>query len=174
MKKTLLLLLFVATAAIAQNKGPKDVFDTARYGTVEEMKALVSKNPDTINKNNTMGFTPLILACYRGNLPVAEYLVENAKNINYSSSSGTALAAVAVKGNIKLAEALLKKNADPNIADAGGMTPLIYAIQFKNKELIELLLRHKADKNQKDKQGKAPFEYAVDTRNQDIINLFKN
>lgn len=54
------------------------------------------------------------------------------------------------------------------------MTPLLYAIQFKNKELIELLLRYKADKTQKDKQGKAPFEYAVDTRNQEIINLFKN
>lgn len=174
MKKTLLLFLLIATAATAQDKGPKDVFDTARSGTVEEMKALVSKNTDTINKTNAMGFTPLILACYRGNTPVAEYLAENAKNINYSSSSGTALAAVVVKGNIKLAELLLKKKADPNIADAGGMTPLLYAIQFKNKELIELLLRHKADKNQKDKQGKAPFEYAVDTRNQDIINLFKN
>lgn len=174
MKKTLLLFLLAATVAMAQDKGPKDVFDTARHGTVEEMKALVAKNPDTINKANPMGFTPLILACYRGNIPVAEYLAQNAKNINYNSSSGTALAAVAVKGNIKLAEMLLQKNADPNLADAGGMTPLIYAIQFKNKELIELLLRYKANKTQKDKQGKAPFEYAIDTRNQDIINLFKN
>ncbi|WP_447636585.1 ankyrin repeat domain-containing protein [Flavobacterium microcysteis] len=174
MKKLLSLLFLVTVSAMAQNKGPKDVFDTARYGTVEEIKALAAKNPDTINKVNAMGFTPLILACYRGNLPVAEYLTDNAKNINYSSSSGTALAAVAVKGNIKLAEALLKKKADPNIADPAGMTPLLYAIQFKNKELIELLLRYKADKTQKDKQGKAPFEYAIDTRNQEIINLFKN
>jgi uncharacterized protein len=174
MKRILLLLILTSAVSFAQDKGPKDVFDTARYGTLEEMKALVSKYPDTINKTNRMGFTPLILACYRGNMPVAEYLAKTVKNINYKSDSGTALAAIAVKGNVSLADILLKNNADPNISDSAGMTPLLYAIQFKNRELIQLLIKYKADKNLKDKDGKSPFEYAVATKDQEIINLFKN
>ncbi|RYD92372.1 MAG: ankyrin repeat domain-containing protein, partial [Sphingobacteriales bacterium] len=101
MKRILLALLFVSALATAQGK---DVFDTARSGTVEQMKALVLKNKDTINAKNAMGYTPLILACYRGNTAVAEYLAANVNNINHNSSQGTALASVAVKGNTALGE----------------------------------------------------------------------
>lgn len=163
----------VSAASNAQVKA-KDVFDTARTGTVEEMKLLAGKNKDTINAISPMGFSPLILACYRGNTPVAEYLAKNVKNINYNSSSGTALAAAAVKGNLTLAKLLLENKADPNIADPIGMTPLIYAVQFENKELIQLLLKHKANTKQADKDGKTPLDYAAFTKNQEIINLLKD
>jgi len=174
MKKILLILLLIATVANAQENKPKDVFDTARYGSVDEMKALEAKNSDTINAINKMEFSPLILACYKGNTEVAAYLAKRIKNVNYNSSSGTALAASVVKGNLALAKLLLENKADPNLADSGGMTPLLYAIQFKNVDLIKLLLSYKANKNQADLSGKMPFEYAVFTKNQEIINLLKN
>lgn len=157
----------------AQEKA-KDVFDTARYGTVEEMKILESKKADTINAVSKMQFTPLILACYKENIAVATYLIGKVKDINYNSPNGTALAAAVVKGNISLARMLLENKANPNLSDTGGMTPLIYAIQFKNKELVELLLKYKANKTLADGSGKMPFEYAVFTKNQEIINLFKH
>ena len=171
MKKLFLLIVLISTLCTAQNK---DVFDTARFGTVEQMQALVKKNKDTINALNPAGFSPLILACYRGNVPVAEYLAKNVKDVNYNSSNGTALASVAVKGDVKLAKLLLENKANPNIADANGVTPLVYAVQFQNKELITLLLKYKADKNKKDNEGKSPYDHAVFTNNQDIINLLKN
>ena len=173
MKNILLLILFLSMFSNAQEK-PKDVFDVARYGTVEEMKALETKNSDTINALNKMEFTPLILACYKGNTEVASYLTKRVKDVNYNSSSGTALAASVVKGNLVLSKLLLENKANPNLADAGGMTPLLYAIQFKNLELIKLLLSYKADKKLADGTGKMPFEYAVFTKNQEIINLLKN
>lgn len=173
--KTIGLIFLISMASYAQEKiKSKDVFDTARSGTVEEMKILSAKNADTINALNPMGFTPLILACYKGNTDVAAYLIERAKDINYNSSSGTALAATVVKGNVNLARMLLENKANPNMADAAGLTPLIYAIQFKNKELIALLLKYKANKSLADASGKMPFEYAIFTKDQDIINLFKN
>jgi len=173
MKRILFFVLLISAISYSQEK-PKDVFDTARYGTVEEMKLLVLKNADTINAINPMQFTPLILACYKGNIAVATYLIGNVKDVNYNSSDGTALAAAVVKGHIDLVKMLLEKKADPNLADAGGMTPLIYAIQFKNKELVELLLKYNANKTLADGSGKMPFEYAVFTKNQEIINLFKH
>src|ERR1044071_2880077 len=98
MKKIVYLLILICAFCSAQEK-PKDVFDVARSGTVEEMKVLAQKNKDTINALNQSGFSPLILACYRGNTAVAEYLAKNVKDVNYNSSNGTALAAAAVKGN---------------------------------------------------------------------------
>jgi len=174
MKKIALLILFIAAFSNGQENKPKDVFDVARFGSIEEMKVLESKNADTINSVNKMNFTPLILACYKGNTEVASYLVKRVKDVNFNSSSGTALAASIVKGNLALSKLLLENKADPNLADAGGMTPLLYAIQFKNTELVKLLLSHKADKKQADNSGKMPFEYAVFTKNQEIINLLKN
>lgn len=175
MKKLVLFLTMLASVFCNAQASPKmDVFDTARRGTVDEMKALMAIKKDTINAVNPMGFTPLILACYRGNNEVAEFLIKNVKNVDYDSSSGTALAAVAVKGNTRLAKALLEKGANPNIADPTGITPLIYATEFENIEFMKLLLKHKADKKQTDKEGKTPYDYAVFTKNQEVINLLKN
>jgi uncharacterized protein len=168
----ILFVVMVASLCRAQDK-PKDVFDTARRGTVEQMKALEAIDKDTINAVNPMGFTPLILACYRGNIAVAEYLLKKVININYNSSSGTALAATAVKGDVYLSKLLLENNADPNIADQAGVTPLIYAVQFENRELVELLLKHKANIALADKEGHTPIDHAIFTNNQEIINLLK-
>jgi uncharacterized protein len=170
MKKLLILFLFTSALAAAQGK---DVFDTARRGSVDEMKTLEAKNKDTINTKNAMGFTPLILACYRGNTAVAEYLAPRVNNINYNSSNGTALASAAVKGDTHLCEVLLKNGANPNLADPNGVTPLVYAVQFENKELVALLVKYKADKNHKDNEGKTPYDHAVFGNNKEIINLLK-
>jgi len=132
------------------------------------------KDPNIINQTNENSFSPLILACYRSNIEVAKFLIDNVKDVNYKSEEGTALAGLAVKYNKELVEYLLKKNADPNIADSTGATPLFWAVKFGNKELVELLLKYKADQSIKDSQGMTPFEYALQTNNKDLINLLKN
>jgi len=172
MKKIAIVLVMLSAFCNAQVK-TKDVFDVARSGTVEEMKALVLKNKDTINALNASSFSPLILACYRGNAPVAEYLAKNIKDINYNSPSGTALAAAAIKGNIALVKVLLENKANPDIKDGMGMTALLYASQFENKEMIQLLLRYKADKKIVSDDGKSAMDYAVFNKNQEIIGLLK-
>lgn len=175
MKKLIIILsIFLGlTITFAQEK-TKSIFDVARTGTVEEVKELIKQNPDVINQTNESGFTPLILACYRGNVEVAKFLIDNVKDINYRSGDGTALSGLAVKYNKDLVEYLLKKNANPNIPDANGVTPLFWAVKFGNKELTEILLKYKADKTIKDSQGMTPFEYALQTNNKEIINLLKN
>jgi len=174
MRKIAFMVLLFSIGTYSQSEKAIDVFDAARYGTVEQVKELELKKPDTINAISPMGFTPLILACYKGNKAVAAYLIPRVKDVDYTSSNGTALAATVVKGNFDLARLLLENKANPNLADSGGMTPLIYAIQFKNKEMVELLLKYNANKKLADGAGKMPFEYAVFTKNQEIINLFKN
>ncbi|WP_106914551.1 ankyrin repeat domain-containing protein [Chryseobacterium aurantiacum] len=165
--------LFLSSLFFAQEK-VKSIFDVARSGTVSEVKELMKQNPDIINQTNEGGFSPLILACYRGNVDVGEFLIDHVKDVNYKSREGTALAGLSVKYNKKLVESLLNKNANPNIADDTGSTPLFWAVKLGNKELVELLLKYKADKSIKDSMGVTPFEYALKTDNKEIISLLKN
>lgn len=90
----------------AQNKS---VFDIARNGTLAEIQNLNKSNPDLINSLNENKSSPLILACYRGNIEVAQFLIENVKDINYNSDMGTALMAATYKNQPELVESLLKK-----------------------------------------------------------------
>ena len=169
----LVLGLFLSSFISAQEKS-KSIFDVARSGTVAEVQELMKQNPDVINQVNENGFSPLILACYRGNTDVADFLIENVKDVNYKSREGTALAGLAIKYNKDLVEHLLKKKAGPNIADETGYTPLFWAVKSGNKDLVEQLLKYKADKTKKDSMGMTPFEYALQTNNREIINLLKN
>ncbi|HCA08148.1 ankyrin repeat domain-containing protein [Chryseobacterium sp.] len=175
MKNVLLIIgIFLSFSVASAQEKAKSIFDIARTGTLAEVKDLMKQDPDIINKTNENGFSPLILACYRGNTEVAKFLMDNVKDVNYKSQEGTALAGLSVKYNKELTTYLLSKNADPNIADSTGATPLFWAVKFGNKELIELLLKHKADKSKKDSMGMTPFEYALQTNNKEIINLLKN
>jgi ankyrin repeat protein len=169
---TLLCCVFFVFSAkvFSQN----DVFNAARSGTVEDLKILVYKNPEIINTKNENGFTPLILACYKGNVAVAKFLIENSKTIDVSSDMGTPLMAATYKGQAELVQLLLENKANPNIADSNGTTPLIYAAMFGNTKVMSLLLKYKADKTHKDKDGKTAFEFAVFSGNQEIINQLKN
>lgn len=165
----LIVFLFVFQIGFSQ----QNIFDIARKGTVQEVKALMMQNPDIINSVNDAGFTPLILSCYRGNVAVANFLIKHVKDINDESAMGTSLMAAVVKGNTEIVKALLENKANPNLADANGTTALIYAVQFKNSSIIKLLLDYKADKSKIDNKGKTAFEYAVFSSDEQIINLLK-
>ena len=165
----LLLGFFWMQISFAQ----KDIFTVARSGSLQEIEILYKENPELINKSNENGYSPLILASYRANIPVVKFLIEKGADINQNSDMGTALMAAAVKKNTEIAQLLLEKKADPNLSDPNGTTALIYAVQFNAPDLIKLLLKYNASKNGKDKSGKTAFEYAVFAGNEAIINLLK-
>lgn len=149
----------------------KNIFDVARSGSVEELKALISTNADTINAVNEHGYTPLTLAAYNANDAVALYLVDKVKDINGNSKYGTPLAAAVFKGRTEVVKALVKASANPNIADTNGSTPLHYAIMDRNEEIIKILVDAKADVNFQDKRGNSALDYAEMTKNENIILL---
>lgn len=168
---TFILLFFLTNFSFAQEK--LDVFDVARKGTVEQAKDLMKSNPQIFDVTNQEGFSPLLLACYRGNNEVAKLMIKSGCNLNLNSNMGTPLMAAIVKGNNEIAQLLIEKKADLNLADKNGITALIYAVQFQNKTVLANLIQNKADKNHKDKEGKTAFEYAVFAGNEEIINLLK-
>ena len=168
--KILLVLIFINVYnAYAQ----KDIFELARYGSVDEVKALMNINADTINVSNGRGYLPLTLACYNGNVDVAEFLASKVKNIDGLSSFGTPLMAAAYKNQIQIVKVLLKHKANTNYADANGTTALHYAVINRSAIVVEELLKAGADKKLKDNRGKTALDYAELTEEKEIIELLK-
>jgi uncharacterized protein len=170
--KTIFSILFFLTFSVS-SFSQQNIFDIARTGTLKDIQKAAIKNPESINTKNENGYTPLILACYRGNIAVAKFLIQYSKTVNVASDMGTPLMAATYKGQTEIVKLLLENKADPNIADGNGTTPLIYCAMFGHTEILKLLLDNKANKTHKDKDGKTAFEFAVFSGNQDIINQLK-
>jgi ankyrin repeat protein len=165
------ILMSNSTALLAQPGS--DAFEVARKGTVLQAKELFKSNPKAFRTVNENGFSPLILACYRGNNEVAKFMIESGVDINVVSDMGTALMACIVKGNNEMATFLIQQKANLNLTDNQGTTALMYAVQFKNIAVLKSLLDHKANKTLIDNKGKTAFEYAVFSAHEEIINLLK-
>lgn len=167
-----LFLLLMFNVTLAQEEAT--VFDIARKGTVEQAKAILKANPNAFNTINADGYSPLILACYRGNNEVAKLLIENGSDINGNSKMGTPLMACVVKGNNEIAKFLIEKKADIHLADTNGTTPIIYATNFKNYEVVSLLIKAGADYTKKDNRGNSALDYAILLDDDKLIETLKN
>ena len=171
--KLFFLMLVIGMPTFSVGQEVIDVFEVARKGTVRQAEAIVKANPKAFNVINENGFSPLILACYRGNNEVAKFIISQGADINAKSDMGSALMACIVKGNNEIAQFLIANKVDLNLVDNQGTTALMYAVQFKNTAIIKLLLANNANKDLKDNKGKTAFEYAVFSNDEAIINLLK-
>ena len=166
------LLLFIFFSALLQAQD-KTVFDVARKGTMSEIKAVYDKDKSIVNAIDDKGSSMLILACYRGNHEVAQFLIDNQADLNYVSKNGTALMACVFRSEFELVDELLKKNINLDLTDTNGQTALMLAVQFTNVEMVKKLVFAGANKALKCKQDKTAFEYAIFSGDNTIINLLK-
>ena len=173
MKASLFLIICFFFISINLN-AQSGVFEIARQGCGEDLLYVLKNDPEAINTKNTAGFSPLIIACYNGNIEVATLLAHKVENIDYASNIGTALMAAVFKNNIKISKMLLDFRANPNIADINEITALHYAVRFKNVELIKLLVDYGADIELKDNKGFSPWDYANQENNKSILELINN
>lgn len=169
-KNCLIILLLTFNLGFSQNNS---CFDVARKGSLSEVKSLFDKDKSVINAIDNNGSSMLILACYRGNHDVANFLIENGSDLNYVSPNGTVLMACVFKNELELVDELISKKVNLDLTDGNGMTALMLAVQFTNVEMVKKLVSAGANKALKCKQDKTAFEYAAFSGNEQIINILK-
>ena len=173
MKRLLLSCVSILAFNFCYCQTTNDVFDIGRKGTVEQAKEKLQENPNCFNVVNDEGYSPLLLACYRGNNAVAKFLIESGSDINGKSKFGTPLMACIVKANNEIAKVLIDKKADLNFADGNGTTALIYATNFKNYEIVSALVKAKANVAFKDSKNSTALDYAILANDDKLIEILK-
>lgn len=174
MKIKLLIFLLLICIKFSYSQEKLNVFDVARKGTVEQAKEYLNVNPNAFNVVNDDGYSPLTLACYRGNNDVAKLLIENKSDINGISKMGTPLMASIFKGNNEISKILIEKKAHLDVADPNGTTALIYAINSRNYEIVSALVKANANLELIDNQNKSALDYAILLDDDKLIELLKN
>ncbi len=173
MKKLVLSCVSILAFNFCYCQITNDVFDIGRKGTVEQAKEKLKENPKSFNVVNDEGYSPLLLACYRGNNAVAKFLIESGSDINGKSKFGTPLMACIVKANNEIAKLLIDKKADLEFADGNGTTALIYATNFKNYEIVSALVKAKANVAFKDSKNSTALDYALLANDDKLIEILK-
>ncbi len=96
------------------------------------------------------GYTALSWASIRGNLEIAQLLMESGADVNGRSMFGLPLTSAALRNQTKMARLLLQHGAHVDaIAPVGGWTPLMWAAanEYGDADLVKLLIEHGADVN---------------------------
>lgn len=104
----------------------------------ERVRELIAQGAD-VNTPNQIGRTPLILAAYYSNGPIAELLLTKNPDLNARDKSGyTALMYAVYYQNPFLVKLLLDHGADRTIRDKKGYTALDLAKNSGSTEIIAL------------------------------------
>lgn len=129
---------------------------------IDDLKALLKRRPDFVNAKNTFGDSPLIVAARVGAKKVAEFLVSfKEADVDRRVEEGSALTIAASRGDLGIADILVRRGADLEIRGKWGMTPLLHAAAAGAAELVGLLLSAGADAGVKDFTGRSAFSIAT-------------
>ena len=172
--KTFYTLIFVFISFVYSSGQEKDIFYCARSGDAKTAEILLKSNSALVDSVNNQGYSPLVLACYYNRLEFVELLIRHNVKLNDQPGESTALQAASYKGFDEVVHLLLDYGADPDIYDANGTTPLIYASQFSHTEVVKLLLEYGADISYTDPNHLSALDYAKKLELTEIIQLLES
>jgi ankyrin repeat protein len=150
MKKIVsLVLLFASFASVvsfgvvfAQEFPPTAILNAAYKGDTEMVKLILATNPDPDIRDN-FGATALHEAIFESNLEVIRLLLDNGFDVNAQvpSNGYTPLHYAVWLNKPEAVRLLLSYNADKNIKDKKGFTPLEKATKEGKRDLVIALSR---------------------------------
>ena len=150
----------------------EDFFEATQRDQVKVISNLLSRgfDPNTVNLNAE----PAIFDAWKHeSLNVLESLIKHPKtNLNVKNNHGESLLMlVCLKGNFKLAQLLVERQADINHP---GWTPLHYAATSGNPKIIKLLLEESAYIDAESPNGTTPLMMAARYGSTDAVQLLIN
>lgn len=149
----------VVTAAA---EGPAGAPTSTEAEEVKRIQALIKDSPDLINAKGAESRTPLHLAAEKGQMVVAQFLLDNGAEVEAKDRFGfTPLHLATRSGHKGMVELLLGHKADVEAADKDGNRPLHMAAERGYRSVLEILLAHKGDINGKNRYGWTPLHVAA-------------
>lgn len=122
-------------------------------------KVLLKSVRIKINTPTLRGETPLMLAAIKGNVDLAQTLLDKGADIN-ANYGWTALHYSASTGQAEMTRFLIEKGAKVNARTERGVTPLYMAARIIATPTVDVLLQAGADKTMCNDQGVSPSAIA--------------
>jgi ankyrin repeat protein len=123
-----------------------------KKGILVTVKLLIEKGTDTnatVEEGSWKGFTPLMLAVYRGHTGITHFLIEHGADINARDEKGlSVLMWATIRGYLDIVEILADYGADLKAKDQKGQTAETYAHRYCQREILSTLI---------EKGAKSPF-----------------
>ncbi|MGW8264928.1 MAG: ankyrin repeat domain-containing protein [Longimicrobiales bacterium] len=152
---------------VAERATEVDLFESAALGEMEALRRHLAQSTASANAVAPDGFGPLGLAVFFGRLEAAEALLDAGADPNTPASNASrvrpihsAAAHRDPERSLDLCRVLLERGASPNVAQAGGWTPLHQAAAHGRVAVAELLLAHGASKEAVSEDDRTPLQMA--------------
>ena len=168
---TLAALIFEGLSQNAPESVHTSLIDAATDVDIFSI-ALLIKNGEDPNKEDSRGRIPLHWAAKNGHEKVVEMLLQHNPNVDKQDLSGlTALCLAAEYGHVRVVEILLQHNADMEKTDRTEMTPLHLAAWNGHVEAVKLLLEHNADVHKRNGNERTALHSAVRKGHAGVVEL---
>jgi ankyrin repeat protein len=122
------------------------------------LSTLIAKGYN-LNRRNSEGVTPLMLAVRQGEIDTARILLKAGADPYIADNSGECAVSLAVKGNLSILADIAK--AMPAKTDMSGDGILHYAARTSDGEMIKRLLSMGLDKTARNISGELPYDVAA-------------
>ena len=158
-------------------RGGKSLISTACYhGRLEILKLLHKYDKNLWRKCSENDIRPLHWAVDGGSLRLVSWMILNGINVDEidSDTGWTPLLRLAnLGGNLRIAKALIRHEANTNVTDKKGCSVLMTASLNGHDGLVRLLLDHGADPNHESVYGKTAWDFAIGFERSKVIEVFR-
>jgi uncharacterized protein len=142
----------------------------------EKIPSYLLSNIDDVGTIQEMGYalnrSPLILSLLNGDIKLAEFLVSQGADPQYSSALGESPVHLAAGLNsVSLLEILHAAKVKIDKAGRSRTTPLMTACEEGATEAVQWLLEHKAKPNRTDSDGQTPLTLAAGKCHLEVVRL---
>lgn len=114
---------------------------------------------------------PAVALLFTSALQASESTTTNTAYVNVVKPTPSQLNLAISKGDLSKVQQLVEIGVDVNKKDERGITPLMYAILFKQTEIVSYLIRNGADYRAEDAKGNTISDYAEKSKSEEIIKL---
>lgn len=162
------------TTARSESETRDAWFKAAHDGDTEGLKSMLKRGA-VIDLRDGYGMTALHIAIEAGHRNTAALLMEKGADLNLRDSSfgKTPLLKAIEHDREEIAQDLLKRRVDVDLADKNGWTPLHRAAERGQMPVVQSLLAHSANVNARTNTGVTPLMQAFIRHHSEIVALLR-
>lgn len=157
------------TGIWSSKSGKQLTLNMARELTEEQIRKRFNATETAKNSNDIHQNIKL------GNVEAVTVFLDKGNDINKNYDKGYTLLLYAIKNDRthKVAKYLLNRGAAPNLV-SDGITPLMYAVAYRNYTIIKELIDHKAEINYVSSKKQNALAIAIKSRDKEAVKILMN